>query len=737
MALTGTHTAGDTGAVADANLRDNAINSAAAQIVTLTAQLTTLQATVAALTGAAPVITVPGAPTNVVATAGNTIAAITFTAPTNNGGAPVTTYTATSNPGGLTGTGPAASPITVAGLTNGAAYTFTVKATNSAGQGPASPASAAITPTAGSTGTTTTTYPLTPLTRSGANLQIGGVTKRLAGVNMYWVGLDDNAGINFPSHTTITNAMTGAREMGSTLARAHTVGISVGTSQSYLTSYTGTTPNYVESNMDSADWAVYQAGLKGIYLMVPLTDNWNYYHGGKWNFVHWAYQQNPTGFTADVIGGTKDDKNERVFFANTAPGLRVRALFKDYISHWLNHVNPYTGLAYKDDPTIAIIETGNELYFSAQVGNADPIAPDPGWVQDIASYVKGIAANKLVADGGGSSGTFASNTQGITAAACDIIDMHYYPATTDYSSTVGYNSTSSNFGSNSARQQLAADATSAASASKAIIVGEFAWTRADVGDWYSDLLSNTTIDAAMAWAYIAGTEGHGGPFGGDDYPVHRPYLGANEISYAPALAGNISALSAIAPTNGAGPTVTGPIINIMTSSAVARVEGVAATKYAAGMSTGTAPTLSIDTTTFAEGTSSLKATTVAAGYPYIYVAGNSADVIASGAPVTPGVTYTATVFAKNGTGFTSGNAHITWFDGAGNYLSGVDGTVAYTLNTTTWTQLLITATAPTGARYAVPQFQAAAVQIAAGSVAYLDKFGIFAGTSATPWVAPA
>jgi hypothetical protein len=724
MALTGNHQVGDAGAVVDANLRDTAITA-------LQAQVASLLTTVARLTGAAPTVTVPGAPTNVVATAGNTTASVTFTAPSNNGGATVTTYTATSSPGGFTASGGPASPLTVTGLTNGTAYTFTVKATNSAGQSAASAASVAVTPAAAATGGTTSTYPLTPLTRTAANLQIGGVTKRVAGVNMYWLGLDDNAGINFPSHATITAAMTGAREMGSTLARAHTVGISVGTSRSYLTGYSGTTPNYVETNMDSADWAVYQAGLKGIYLMVPLTDNWNYYHGGKWNFVHWAFQQNPAGIT-DTPGSTKDDHNERIFFTNTAAGLRVRALFKDYISHLLNHVNPYTNLAYKDDPTIAIIETGNELYFSAQTGDGT-YTVDTGWVQDIAAYVKSIAPNKLVADGAAASGQATSTHQGISAAACDIVGGHYYPQdpAAGYGPT-GFNTVASTFPAGSARQQLAADATAASGASKVFIVGEFPWTRPDVSDWYGDLTSNAAIDGAMPWAYIAGTEGHGGAFGSDDYSIHRPYLGANEISYAPALAGNISALSGVATSNGAGPTVTGPPVNIMASNAVARVEGVAATKYAASLAT-----LTIDTTTFAEGTSSLKVTTTAAGNPYIYVAGNSADVIASGAPVVPGSAYTATAFVRNGGNWPAVNAHITWFDSAGNYLSGVDGSVAYTLNTSTYTQVSITATAPTGARYAVPQVQATNAVVPSGAVINIDKWGIFAGTSATPWVAPA
>uniref|UniRef100_E6XGC6 Outer membrane adhesin like protein n=1 Tax=Shewanella putrefaciens (strain 200) TaxID=399804 RepID=E6XGC6_SHEP2 len=90
-------------------------------------------------------VVVPGAPTIGTATAGNTQASVTFTAPVSSGGAAITSYTVTSNPGGLTGSG-AGAPITVNGLTNGVAYTFTVTATNSAGTSAASAASNSITP---------------------------------------------------------------------------------------------------------------------------------------------------------------------------------------------------------------------------------------------------------------------------------------------------------------------------------------------------------------------------------------------------------------------------------------------------------------------------------------------------------------------------------------------------------------------------------------------------------------
>ena len=101
-----------------------------------------------AASAAATPRTVPGAPTSPVATVGYKQASIAFTAPGTNGGSTITGYTVTSTPGGFTATG-ASSPLVVTGLTNGTAYTFTVVATNAAGNSVASAASAAVTPNCG------------------------------------------------------------------------------------------------------------------------------------------------------------------------------------------------------------------------------------------------------------------------------------------------------------------------------------------------------------------------------------------------------------------------------------------------------------------------------------------------------------------------------------------------------------------------------------------------------------
>ncbi|HZQ28670.1 MAG TPA: fibronectin type III domain-containing protein, partial [Acidimicrobiales bacterium] len=91
----------------------------------------------------------PAAPTGVTAAPANASASVSWTAPADTGGLPITGYTVTANPGGTTvPVNGSTTSATVSGLTNGTSYTFTVKATNALGDSPASSPSAAVTPAA-------------------------------------------------------------------------------------------------------------------------------------------------------------------------------------------------------------------------------------------------------------------------------------------------------------------------------------------------------------------------------------------------------------------------------------------------------------------------------------------------------------------------------------------------------------------------------------------------------------
>ena len=90
-------------------------------------------------------ISVPGAPTSVSGTEANASSSVSFVAPTSNGGSTILSYTVISSPGNIKKSG-SSSPIVITGLTNGTAYTFTVKAHNIAGSSTASTASSSVTP---------------------------------------------------------------------------------------------------------------------------------------------------------------------------------------------------------------------------------------------------------------------------------------------------------------------------------------------------------------------------------------------------------------------------------------------------------------------------------------------------------------------------------------------------------------------------------------------------------------
>jgi hypothetical protein len=96
--------------------------------------------------------TVPQAPTSVAVRGRESSIDVTFTAPAGNGGAAISSYTATAYSGATavsTATG-ASSPLTITGLTNGTSYTVKVRATNANGSSAESTASSSVQPVAAS-----------------------------------------------------------------------------------------------------------------------------------------------------------------------------------------------------------------------------------------------------------------------------------------------------------------------------------------------------------------------------------------------------------------------------------------------------------------------------------------------------------------------------------------------------------------------------------------------------------
>lgn len=304
------------------------------------------------------------------------------------------------------------------------------------------------------------------VTRSDAQLLLHGQPFRFAGANMYWLGLDENVGgIAYPTHFRVDDAFTTMAEMGATVVRSHTLGISVGCKLCLEPSL----GLFNQAAFASIDYAIWSAGVHHMHLVIPLADNWHNYHGGKHTFTDWQ--------------GIAD---QDAFYTNET----VIHDFEQYISELLNHVNRYTGIPYKDDPTIMAWETGNELTTSTT-----PSSP-VSWTNTISTFIKNIDPHHLVIDG-----SSTVNSAALALPNVDIYTTHYYPMNT---------------------QKMLSDAAMVAAAKKVFYVGEFSWNKGDSLNTFLTAIEKSPIAGDTYWSFFPHNDTYGYVQHGDGYTLHYP-----------------------------------------------------------------------------------------------------------------------------------------------------------------------------------------------------------------------
>ena len=138
--------------------------------------------------------------------------------------------------------------------------------------------------------------------------------------------------------------------------------------------------NEGEDGLQKLDYALYKAEQEGVKLLITFTNNWEAF-GGMGQYVKWAQ------LAGENVTGHDD------FYTNET----IKGWYKNYVKTLLNHENVYTGVKYKDDPTVFSWELANEPRCESDAGCEKNVVVN--WAKEMSEYVKSIDSNHMLAVG--------------------------------------------------------------------------------------------------------------------------------------------------------------------------------------------------------------------------------------------------------------------------------------------------------------------------------------------------
>lgn len=136
-----------------------------------------------------------------------------------------------------------------------------------------------------------------------------------------------------------------------------------------------------QTGLGRLDYVLHQARELGIKVILTLVNNWKD-TGGMDQYVKWYGLKYHHQFYTDP---------------------RVRAAFKNWAKHLVEHVNRIDGIPYREDPAIFAWELANEprtvnfaAYDSSKGWDKTTLVK---WADDMSAYIKSIDPNHMVAVG--------------------------------------------------------------------------------------------------------------------------------------------------------------------------------------------------------------------------------------------------------------------------------------------------------------------------------------------------
>lgn len=230
------------------------------------------------------------------------------------------------------------------------------------------------------------------VTRNGAELELAGEPFRFAGSNNYY--------LMYKSPFMVDDVLLAAQRAGFNTLRTWgflDIGNQDGTNSIrgpsdgvYFQYWGGEAPTYNDGpdGLERLDYIIQRAGQLGIKLIIPLVNNWNDF-GGIDQYVRWR--------------ATSSAETREWFHDDFYTDPTIRGWYQAWITHVLERVNTLTGVAYKDDPAIAMWELGNEPRCTGageyEASDNCTTATLTEWVTTMSAYLRSVDPNHLIAVG--------------------------------------------------------------------------------------------------------------------------------------------------------------------------------------------------------------------------------------------------------------------------------------------------------------------------------------------------
>lgn len=309
--------------------------------------------------------------------------------------------------------------------------------------------------------------------RSGTKLTLDGATFRYGGPNIEWLGLEgygphDPMGPRYPTRFEIDDAFATSAEMGARVVRAQTMGDTVGCALC-IEPEEG---KFNESAFQASDYALLTARHRGMKVIITLIgDCATCNAGGLGQYLAWEKKRNPQDFFTDPA---------------------VIAAFQNHVDAVLNHLNPLTGVRYKDDPTILAWENCNMCGLIALLTGGGPaaLAQVSTWTDTIGQHIKQQDPHHLYLD---TSGIFRAYPNALDNKTPDLITFEYYP---HWDALLGGNE-------HTTAATFTRDAAAVTAHGKAYIVNEFGWDRTD---WNSPSDLQAVLDTLAKDPNVSGDD---------------------------------------------------------------------------------------------------------------------------------------------------------------------------------------------------------------------------------------